>query len=156
MSPKLKVHQHDDTPARSVGALLVFSALFVPLCSLLVWLAYTALGYDTNYAPQYAKQQPLDAPGQPHLQAHPEEDLTALLARMNKQLETSGWVNREAAIVHIPIARAMDLLADQGLAKVEESFATEATQVRSRTPETDARPTEISPNSNPKQEQIND
>jgi hypothetical protein len=51
----------------------------------------------------------------PHLQYNPTQDLSALRAREQKQLSGYGWVDRSAGIVHIPIDRAMRLIAEKGI-----------------------------------------
>jgi hypothetical protein len=48
---------------------------------------------------------------QPHLQAHPQQDLQALRRHKQAILESYGWVDRDAGIARIPVSRAMSLLA---------------------------------------------
>ena len=48
--------------------------------------------------------------GGPDLQAAPQPDLAQYRKDKQKQLESSGWVDRAHGIVHIPIEDAMDLL----------------------------------------------
>jgi hypothetical protein len=50
-------------------------------------------------------------PPQPRLQAHPLKDLEELRKAETERLTTYGWVDKRAGTVHIPIDRAMDLLA---------------------------------------------
>jgi hypothetical protein len=52
-------------------------------------------------------------PPQPRLQTHPHEDIEKLRERERAQLEGYGWVDRDAGTVHIPIERAMSLLAQR-------------------------------------------
>jgi hypothetical protein len=54
----------------------------------------------------------------PHLQGNPAADLARLKKQSLDRLNTYGWVNPEAGIAHIPIDRAMDILARSGLPKV--------------------------------------
>ena len=54
----------------------------------------------------------------PHLQGNPAAELSRLKAQSLDRLNTYGWVKREAGIAHIPIDRAMDILARSGLPKV--------------------------------------
>jgi hypothetical protein len=53
----------------------------------------------------------------PHLQDNPATELSRLKTQSLDRLNTYGWVNREAGIAHIPIDRAMDILAKSGLPK---------------------------------------
>lgn len=51
----------------------------------------------------------------PNLEIDPHNDLVALRARNEAELNSYGWVDRTNGIVRIPIERAMDLLAQRGL-----------------------------------------
>jgi hypothetical protein len=52
-------------------------------------------------------------PPEPRLQETPALDLEKLHAREREQLSTYGWVDRQAGIVHIPIERAMEIVAGE-------------------------------------------
>jgi len=54
-------------------------------------------------------------PPEPRLQTHPIRDLRDLRATEDAVLNSYGWVDRPAGIVRLPIARAMELLAERGL-----------------------------------------
>src|SRR5262245_45448443 len=54
-----------------------------------------------------------DAPPEPRLQTAPAVDLQALRAAEQAELDGYGWVDRDAGVVRIPIARAMELLAKE-------------------------------------------
>jgi hypothetical protein len=58
---------------------------------------------------------PRQTPPGPRLQADPHKDLEALLGAQDALLQSYGWVDREAGVARIPIARAMALLAERGL-----------------------------------------
>ncbi len=47
-------------------------------------------------------------PAGPHLQAQPETELARLRAQEQQQLDGWGWVDREAGIVRVPVAVAME------------------------------------------------
>ncbi len=51
----------------------------------------------------------------PRLQANPRVDLRAYNAAQADQLQHYGWVDRAAGVAHIPIERAMELVAQRGL-----------------------------------------
>ena len=53
-------------------------------------------------------------PPAPRLQNDPRGDLATLHAREAKQLETYGWVDKQAGRVRIPVDRALQLLAEDG------------------------------------------
>ena len=52
-------------------------------------------------------------PPAPRLQEHPIADLKALRDRENAQLNGYGWIDQGKGRVHIPIERAMELMAKE-------------------------------------------
>jgi hypothetical protein len=54
------------------------------------------------------------APG-PRLQTTPSSDLEAMRARDEERLNSFAWVEEAQGIVRIPIARAMEIVAERGL-----------------------------------------
>jgi len=54
-----------------------------------------------------------EAPPEPRLQTSPEEDLRALHREEDEQLESYGWVDRQAGVIRVPIERAMELVAQE-------------------------------------------
>lgn len=52
-------------------------------------------------------------PPVPRLQTHPALDLQQLRDSEQQVLDTYGWTDREAGVVRIPIARAMELAAER-------------------------------------------
>jgi hypothetical protein len=61
-------------------------------------------------AEAYGRQEP----PAPRLQVEPRRDLAELRAREQAQLDHYGWIDRPSGRVHIPVARAMDLLVAEG------------------------------------------
>jgi hypothetical protein len=57
------------------------------------------------------------APPEPRLQTAPPLDLRDLRTAEAAQLEGYGWIDRQAGIAHIPIERAMELVARDAGAK---------------------------------------
>jgi hypothetical protein len=53
-------------------------------------------------------------PPGPILEIDSERDLAAFRQREDAQLHSYGWIDRSAGTVHIPIERAMDLMAEDG------------------------------------------
>jgi hypothetical protein len=54
-------------------------------------------------------------PPEPRLQEQPVLALNEYLEAQRTRLESYGWKDRQAGIVHIPIRRAIELLAERGL-----------------------------------------
>lgn len=52
-------------------------------------------------------------PPEPRLQAHPLKDLEELRRAEHELLTTYGWVDKSAGTVRIPVARAIEILAQR-------------------------------------------
>ena len=71
-------------------------------------------------------------PPRPRLQSDPKRELLQLRQTEEKRLNGTGWVDRKKRIAHIPIQRAIDLLAEKG---IPEPKAPEATKSNDSTRE---------------------
>ncbi|KAB2959966.1 MAG: hypothetical protein F9K16_12095, partial [Thermoanaerobaculia bacterium] len=83
------------------------------------WLFYESLAAtekqrDPKPSPLVGAAAPVTPPG-PLLQAAPENELAALRQREAARLEGWGWVDRGAGIAHVPVERAMDAVARDGV-----------------------------------------
>ncbi len=84
---------------------------------LIAWLAYRALASvsakaDPTPSPiAAAREQPL--PPGPQLQPRPEEELARYRSQVSERLETWGWIDRDKNVAHIPIERAIEMVAEQ-------------------------------------------
>jgi hypothetical protein len=54
-------------------------------------------------------------PPLPRLQTTPYTDLKAFRASEDQVLQTYAWVDKEQGVVRIPVARAIELIAERGL-----------------------------------------
>ena len=54
-------------------------------------------------------------PPEPRLQADPVADNNDMRENQDERLNTYGWVDQAAGVTHIPIDRAMDLVAQRGI-----------------------------------------
>jgi len=63
-----------------------------------------------------AEQNAMKAPPQPRLQSSPPIDLRDMRAAEDQLLHAYSWVDRDKGVVRMPIDRAMDILAQRGLA----------------------------------------
>jgi hypothetical protein len=96
--------------AASVGLLILTLLIFVAMAGLF-WIL------DARHAKLSPPPNPLLAergeplPPAPRLQVDPIKDLRQLRAAEKAILESYGWVDVQAGIIRIPIARAMELLA---------------------------------------------
>lgn len=62
---------------------------------------------------------PVEIPG-PRLQGTPARDRVREQELQLKHLNGYGWSDKQAGIVHIPIDRAMDILAERGLPEIKD------------------------------------
>ena len=61
-------------------------------------------------------------PPEPRLQTDPRQDLADMRAKEDEQLQSYGWVDRNAGVVRIPIDAAMKLTLERGLpARTEQT-----------------------------------
>lgn len=51
--------------------------------------------------------------GSTRLSSKPEEEITALQREKRSRLESYGWIDRPGGLAHVPIERAMHMLASQ-------------------------------------------
>ena len=95
---------------------------FVMLCVIAFAVAAGVLRvFSTHDAEVSPRANPLASnygrrlPPEPRLQANPVADLDALHAAEDTVLNSYGWVDKSHNTVRIPVARAMELLAQRGL-----------------------------------------
>mgnify|MGYP000881960803 CR=1 FL=1 len=69
---------------------------------------------ETALPPRFAANVPLNGP---RLQADPSVATRSLQKSTRTWLDSYGWINRNDQIAHIPIDRAMAILAEKGLPK---------------------------------------
>jgi hypothetical protein len=98
-----------------VAAVIIYAALF-GLFQYFDWQATTA---DPAQNPLLAGEKPPATPAarfpQPRLQANAAADQVKARAQEDELLSTYGWVDRQAGVVHLPIDRAMQMVAERGV-----------------------------------------
>lgn len=104
-------HEQSDIHVRAVAGFGLTLAVVVGLvlAGVAAWLPHSSTTADKTLTP----------PG-PQLQAHAREDLIKLRAAEDARLNSYGWVDRKAGLVHIPIERAMELIVQRGLSPGKE------------------------------------
>lgn len=110
-------YERRDMSVRVIGTFL--AGLIVTVIVVLLLMGWLFDYFQSSAARRAVPPSPLASaqqiPPEPRLQVNGPADLKALLAAEDAQLHSYGWVDRKAAIVHIPIDRAMKLLAERGL-----------------------------------------
>jgi hypothetical protein len=61
----------------------------------------------------------------PRIQADPASELAKMKAEDLGQLNSYGWVDRKAGVAHVPIERAIEILAGKGLPTPKERGVTD-------------------------------
>ncbi|MGI9087406.1 MAG: hypothetical protein ACR2HH_06650 [Chthoniobacterales bacterium] len=114
---KERGHETRDISARVVA----WFAVGLVLAALLIYPAVIGLYKlfeHQNPSPDAPSRIALDphmiAPA-PRLQTAPAVDLDKFNAAENAKLNSYGWVDKSVGLAHIPIERAMDLIAQRGL-----------------------------------------
>ncbi len=110
-------HEPRDLPVRGIA---LFGIAFLIVMALVLVVAtgtQFAFARQLNiHIPSNLQGAPIPAlPPEPRLETVPGETMDQLRAAEDKQLQTYGWVDKNAGITHIPIDRAMDLLIQRGL-----------------------------------------
>ncbi len=85
---------------------------------LLSWAVYHVVKGRTSNpnAPATTFEEPnsTNPPPRPWLQASPRDTLLMVLRAEDSVLTSYGWVNKEAGIAHVPIERAIEMVAAKG------------------------------------------
>jgi hypothetical protein len=110
-------HESSDINVWAVGK---FGIALGILCLISMGLLFGLFKYfeAENGGPLPQKDLAVDArklPPQPRLQSAPVQDLKEIRAAEDKVLNSYGWIDQAHGIVHVPIDKAIDLLAQKGL-----------------------------------------
>lgn len=104
-------HEQRDVDARSIARLGLALAALIVAALFIVWFTFDIfLGRPTALSSDAQRLPP-----EPRLQSAPIEDLQQMLAAERRTLDTYAWIDRNQGIAAIPVAAAMDLVAQRGL-----------------------------------------
>lgn len=112
-------HEETDAEIAPLVRFAVFLAVFTVFIAILTigFYRYLDSREQTEKAPRFPMaagvERPL--PPTPRLQTYPFDDLKDLRREEEQLLEHYQWIDKNAGTVRIPIAHAMDLLAERGL-----------------------------------------
>ena len=119
-------YDRSDLGAQGIVSFLIGLAITVVFIHLIVWGFVRAY---THFEPKAMERtsaiiEPQAVPPQgdpvlrfpaPQLQPDPTADLNKYREAVEQQLNSTGWIDQKAGIAHIPVERAIDLLAQRGL-----------------------------------------
>jgi hypothetical protein len=112
------VHEESDVNVRAIFAFGAGLLVIGIVVQVLLWLL---MNYYTKQAAQVPRNFPLSAdyqqqaPPEPRLQIHPQQDLRDLRAREDAILHGYGWVDKNTGVARIPIEEAMKIVVQRGL-----------------------------------------
>jgi hypothetical protein len=116
---------HDTTPANVRGIALagVGIVVMLALTMLVAWWITNLYGaqeqpVNVPFPPEQV-EQPLSPA--PRLQANPEQDWQQQQEQARDLLNRYEWIDREQGTLRIPVERAIDLLAEEGLPVREDA-----------------------------------
>lgn len=104
-------HEESDVNAAAIGKFAI-ALILVTISSLLLLFGLFRY-FQSREGPPSESVRAL--PPEPRLQAAPVLDLKAIRAAEDQVLNTYAWVDPQKGVARIPIARAIDLLAQRGL-----------------------------------------
>jgi hypothetical protein len=111
-------YDDDDVNLRTiVGFSLGVIGVTILAAALMWWMASTFKKEEEamdRAPPPLAEARTEPIPPGPRLQPTPPRDMAELRRRDNEALTTYGWVDREHGVAHIPVDRAIDILAERG------------------------------------------
>ena len=114
----LKYETQDFSPRAirwfTVGLAVLTVVVFISMGWLLWALSSRLVPGQAIVTPQ---GPPPDVSPAPNLQVTSSRDMAELRASEDAQLQSYGWVDRQAGIAAIPIRRAMALLAERGISE---------------------------------------
>jgi hypothetical protein len=112
-------HEQSGVDTIAIGKFGIALTLGVIASAFLMWFVFdwftsSDARHETQPAPMEAAN-PLKAPPEPRLQPLPRQDLTKFRKGEESVINSYGWIDPEKGKVRIPISRAMDLAAKEGL-----------------------------------------
>jgi hypothetical protein len=109
-------HEVTDLPVRPFLFLVGLLAASTVVVVVLVGLFIQGIGSWFSTADKTGRglPQPMSFP-EPRLQLSPSSEMREYTARMTRELNNYGWIDRKAGVVRLPIERAMELLVERGV-----------------------------------------
>lgn len=111
-------HETSDVNIRAIFGFAIGLTVASAVIAFAVWVLFqyfSARESQTTFTEYPLATQESRQPPEPRLQTNPRQDLSDLRAREDQQLQSYGWVDKNAGVVRIPIERAMQLVVERGL-----------------------------------------
>jgi hypothetical protein len=117
-APEAPRHAHEESDVNIRGIVIFTAALAATVALIIVVTTVILNGLQARRPKEVrmpASVEPIQAPPEPRLQTTPSEDLATMRAREDEILDHYGWIDRSDGVVRIPIERAIDIVAREGL-----------------------------------------
>lgn len=110
------VHERSDVAIRPLAMFLASLVMGLAVVAVsMIWLfSFFLATTNTDVEDVPVIVAPVEPFAAPRLQVTEQLDLDTLRARETKILESTEWLDREAGIVRIPLAHAIELVAERG------------------------------------------
>jgi hypothetical protein len=110
-------YERSDLTAKSVAIFgVALAAVIILVLVVTGWMFHYFAAWQARVdVPPSPLAQTRPGPPEPRLQVDPTKDLKAMHAEEDTRLTGYGWVDKEAGVVRMPIARAMELLVERRL-----------------------------------------
>jgi hypothetical protein len=111
------IHERQDVNSKSLIISIVTILIILGIIHVIVaGMVLLFLAYQRKVNPPPPALATLNPPPpEPRLQSNPPADMTRMLDEQTRILNSYGWVDQKAGIARIPIERAMDIVARQGM-----------------------------------------
>jgi len=139
-------YDHSDLGARGIIGFFIGMAVMVIFILILAWgfirtyahfepkpLARTS-AITVPEAQTGPKGDPASRFPAPQLQSDEAGDMNQYREAVEQQLNSSGWIDQQAGVAHIPVERAIDLVAQRGLPVRPEQPQTQPAKLGSGVP----------------------
>ncbi|QDV37100.1 hypothetical protein [Tautonia plasticadhaerens] len=119
LNPHARGHQEDRINVASigifaVGLVVVVVVVFFAVAAMMDRFSLSKQRIDQRRPAVFSLNDPDLYPGA-RLQEDPGRDMSKMRTDVTRRLESYGWVDRGNGVAHIPIERAMQITAENGL-----------------------------------------
>jgi hypothetical protein len=109
-------HEMTDADIPSIAKFGAGLFALIVVAMIAMWFLFQFLGEKQEAEALSSPLAPLhQSPPAPRLQVSPEQDLQAIRQAESEQLNSYGWIDRDAGIVHMPIGVAIERIVAEGL-----------------------------------------